>query len=161
MLSIRNVKTILFILFLTINTSIAQEINYGLSVGYSRCTPIFDIENNHENIRSENYYNLMAIVEISGNPISRIQSGIHKYIFALYFNIIRVFIMYDGGGRFTFFRRNAGQIAGYFEIVVWAASNILTAPESRWRTRPFSGSIPVQLPVNFLPSNNNVTRWPN
>ena len=75
MLCNRNVKTILFILFVTIYTSFAQEINYGLSVGYSRTTPIFDIEYNHENISSDNYFNLMAIVEISGNKISRVQSG--------------------------------------------------------------------------------------
>ncbi len=78
MLIMKNLITVFFIPFVIICNSLAQEINYGLSVGYSRTIPIFDKEYNHENISSGNYFNIMAIVEISGNPISRIHSGL-KY----------------------------------------------------------------------------------
>ena len=78
MLSMKNVITILFISFLIIGNLLAQEINYGLSFGYNRAIPHFDKEYNHENITPENYFNIMGLLEISGNPNSRVQLGL-KY----------------------------------------------------------------------------------
>ena len=71
MLSKNIFTTVLFIPFVIICNSLAQEINYGLSVGYSRTIPIFDKENNYDNTNPENYFNIMSIVGI--RPV--------KYIF--------------------------------------------------------------------------------
>lgn len=50
-----------------------------------------------------------------------------------------------------------GDIGSYFAIEVWRASKILTPPESSWSISPFSGSMPMQFPVNCLSLKMRVT----
>ncbi len=75
----KSIKTLLFFIILHIlylSTSSAQEINYGISVGYSRTGPISD--NDYNGGMANNHFNFMAIIEFSAPTVIRMQSGI-KY----------------------------------------------------------------------------------
>ena len=75
----KNIKTLLFFLILSIlyfSASYAQEINFGLSIGYGRTSPIYDNDYNSE--IANNHFNFMTMVEFSAYSTLRFQSGI-KY----------------------------------------------------------------------------------
>ena len=50
-------------------------------------------------------------------------------------------------------------LSNYLRMLVWAAGKNLTEPVSSRSMRPFSGLIPVQFPVNFLPLQVSVILW--
>ena len=70
--------TAFFLLFIFPGNSISQNINYGLSVGYGRTTPIMEKGVFQDRITPENQFNLMAILEISHESVVRVQTGL-KY----------------------------------------------------------------------------------
>jgi Outer membrane protein beta-barrel domain len=78
-MSYLKVITFTIFLFLLENSSItAQTINYGLSIGFIRSSPILENEIIQYNIIPENYYSAMGIIEISSPSPIRIQTGL-KY----------------------------------------------------------------------------------
>jgi len=79
MQSVKDFTKVLFLLLIILEHSPAQNINYGLSVGYVRTTPIMDKENFQKGISSENQFNLMAILEISHESSVRVQTGLRYF----------------------------------------------------------------------------------
>ena len=81
-----NLKTILcFItsIIFFINVSYAQEINYGLSLGLSKTSGIYDQDRYNILSNSEINYNIMALVYLPSNSNFRAQTGL-KYFKAGY-----------------------------------------------------------------------------
>ncbi len=74
----KNLTRLFFLLIIFTGTSLAQEFNFGLSVGYSRTSPILEERSFKKSANPENYYNAMAIVEISTKSVVRMQTGL-KY----------------------------------------------------------------------------------
>ncbi len=75
---LKGITIVSLLLVLTICNSTAQNINYGLSVGFIRSSPIQLKESFQNSIIPENYFTAMAIVELSNESPVRIQTGL-KY----------------------------------------------------------------------------------